>query len=261
MSEPDLSGTDLAGRAAIVTGGASGIGEALVTELTSGGAYVLAVDLDADGLGRIAAATGCATMTTDVSSAEANAAIVERCVAEFGRLDLSFLNAGVLDRPFETLGQPYVIDDIDWARYDLVRGVLLDAVIHGTVAATSVMAATGGGAIVATASAAGLMAWPMTPIYSATKHAVTGWCGAIAPALEREQVTINAICPAGIATPLVGRAAAEADTIDRLLSPTQVAQAMIGIAIGGSTGASWSIVANREPMLEQHNFAPIPGFP
>lgn len=253
--------SDLDGTAAIVTGGASGIGEALTRELTRRGARVLAVDLDNDGLERISAETGCATIAADVSTAEANLTIVERCVADFGRLDLAFLNAGVLDRPIASLGVPYVIGDIDWSRYDLVRGVLLDAVIHGTVAATPAMSSNGGGAIVATASVAGLMAWPMTPIYSATKHAVTGWVGAIAPALEREQVRINAICPGGIATPLVGRTAADAEHEGHLLAPTQVAQAMIEIAIGKGTGQAWSIVADREPMLQPHEFAPIPGFP
>lgn len=261
MSSPNQDGSDLTGMAAIVTGGASGIGAALTTELCGRGASVLAVDLDAGGLERLSAATGCAILAADVATAESNVAIVEQCVAEFGRLDLAFLNAGVLDRPIETLGDPYVIGDIDWDRYDLVRGVLLDAVIHGTVAATPAMAVSGGGAIVATASVAGLMAWPMTPIYSATKHAVTGWVGAIAPALQRESVRINAICPGGIATPLVGRTAADADTIEHLLSPTQVAHAMIEIATGDGSGASWSIVANRDPVLQQHTFAPIPGFP
>ena len=250
---------DLTGQAAIVTGGASGIGEALVAALTEAGASVLAVDLDEDGLARIANATGCATMSADVVSREANLAIVDRCIDSFGRLDLSFLNAGVLDRKRAELGEPYRVGELDWDRYALVRGVLLDAVVHGTAAAVPRMNA--GGSIVATASVAGLLGWDPTPIYSSMKHGVVGWVRAIAPAVERDDVRINAICPGGIATPLVGMTAEMADTIDRVLAPREVAEAMIDIAKRDSNGVVWSIVANREPVLQQHDFNAVPDFP
>lgn len=248
-------------KVALVTGAASGIGEALTHQLVGRGIKVLAVDFNTEGLERVRAETDCATMNVDVASAATNRAIVARCMKTFGRLDMAFLNAGVLDRPVSSFGDEFLVGDIDWDRYEVVRGVLVDAVIHGTVAATEAMAESGGGSIVATASAAGLMPWPITPVYSASKHAVVGWVGAIAPALARQSVTINAICPGGIATPLVGRVAADAETIERLLSPDDVATAMIGIATGDDTGQAWSIVANREPELQLHNFAPIPGFP
>lgn len=247
--------------AALVTGAASGIGEALTRDLIGRGMQVLAVDFNTEELERVGAETGCAMMNVDVASAATNRAIVARCVKTFGRIDLAFLNAGVLDRPLSSFADEFVVGDIDWDRYEVVRGVLLDAVIHGTVAATEAMAETGGGSIVATASAAGLVPWPITPVYSAAKHAVVGWVGAIAPALARQSVTINAICPGGIATPLVGRVAADAETIDRLLSPSEVAAAMIDIATGDDTGQIWSIVANREPRLQLHHYAPVPDFP
>ena len=249
--------SDLAGKTAVVTGGASGIGEALVTRLTERGANVLAVDLDAAGLDRMADASGCETMSVDVSSREANDAIMAAAVESFGGLDMAFLNAGVLDRPVESMRDPYRVSDIDWGRYELVRGVLVDAVIHGTVAATAAMG--GSGAIVATASAAGLVGWEPTPVYCASKHAVVGWVRAIAPALERDGVTIAAICPGGIATPLVGRTAADAG--GRLLSPTQVADAMIDAAQSGETGQAISVVGGRDPVAMVHEFADIPGFP
>jgi len=253
--------TEPTGKVAIVTGAASGIGEALAHALVAQGIKVLAVDFNTEALEKVGDDTGCETMSVDVASAATNRAIIARCMKTFERLDLAFLNAGVLDRPPSSFRDEYKIGDIDWDRYDIVRSVLLDAVIHGTVAATEAMAESGGGSIMATASAAGLMPWPMTPVYSAAKHAVVGWVGAIAPALERQSVKINAICPGGIATPLVGRVAADAETIDRLLAPADVAQAMIDIAMGDATGQAWSIVANRDPQLQLHEFAPIPGFP
>lgn len=261
MTGTAMTETAMTEKAALVTGAASGIGEALTRELIDRGIKVLAVDFNTEGLERISEETGCSTMNVDVASAATNRAIVARCVKTFERLDYAFLNAGVLDRPLDSFGDEYLVGDIDWDRYEIVRGVLLDAVIHGTVAATEAMAETGGGSIMATASAAGLLPWPITPVYSASKHAVVGWVGAIAPALARQSVTINAICPGGIATPLVGRVAADAETIERLLSPVDVANAMIDIATGGGTGEIYSIIANREPALQLHQHAPIPSFP
>ena len=118
-----------------------------------------------------------------------------------------------------------------------------------------------GGSIVATASVAGLLGWDPTPIYSSMKHGVVGWVRAIAPAVERDDVRINAICPGGIATPLVGMTAEMADSIDRVLAPREVADAMIDIATGDGNGVVWSIVANREPVLQQHDFNAVPDFP
>ncbi|MEM7094450.1 MAG: SDR family NAD(P)-dependent oxidoreductase [Actinomycetota bacterium] len=250
---------DLTGKAAIVTGGASGIGEALVVQLRDAGADVLAVDLDQPGLDRVSEATGCTTMHIDVTSRAANLAVVARCIELFGTLDLSFLNAGVLDRKREELGDPFGVNDLDFDRYELVRGVLLDAVVHGTAAATERM--QGDGTIIATASAAGLVPWHPTPIYSAMKHGVVGWVRAVAPALERDGVRINAICPGGIATPLLGVPAERSESIDRMLSPREVAAAMIELALGDRTGEAWSIVANRDPVLQPHDFNAIPDFP
>ncbi len=254
-----MSGHD--GLRVVVTGGASGIGAEVVKQLTSTGASVLAADLDTDGLATLARTTGCATATVDVADPAGNENLIDAAVDAFAGLDLVFLNAGVLDRRREELSDPFRVADLDMDRYDVVRGVLFDAVVHGTIAATRAMAPAGGGSIVATASAAGLVPWHPTPIYSAAKHAVVGWVRAIAPALERDGVRINAICPGGVATPLIGMTADAAETIDRLLAPAQVAEAMIATALDQGTGQAISVVAGRHPLAQVHDFNEIPGFP
>lgn len=258
-NEGILMTEQLAGKAAIVTGGASGIGAALVQALTDAGASVLAVDMAADGLAQISEQTGCATRVADVSTDDENEAIVADALERFGRLDLAFLNAGILGRAREVMGQQYTAADIDLERYKLLRGVNLDAVVYGTVAAAKAMAATGGGAIIATASTAGLTAWHPTPMYTASKHAVVGWVRAMGPALAADGIRINAICPAGVSTPLVGLRPEDAG--GSTLAPATVAEAMIDTALGDLVGEAITVVAQRDPIWQPHVFNDVPGFP
>ncbi len=252
---------DLGGKTAVVTGGGSGIGRAIVEQLTAQGASVLAADRNNEALADVAASCGCSTMEIDVTSESANQELMATAVAEFGSLDMVFLNAGILGRRRESLADPYVAGDLDLDRYRAVMAVNADAVVIGTVAATKVMAEQNGGAIVATASTAGLSAWSATPFYAASKHAVVGWVRAMARALERDGVTINAICPAGVATPLVGRNADDAGDESRLLRPETVAKAAIDTALGGATGQAVSVVAGRDPVWEPHEFNDVRSFP
>lgn len=252
---------ELDGNVAVVTGGGSGIGRAIVEALVVGGASVLAADLDALALEAVAEATGCATIEVDVTSEQANNDMMSAAMDRFGRLDLAFLNAGVLGRPRTSHGDPYLASDLDLDRYRAAMAVNTDAVVYGTVAATKVMAATGGGAIIATASTAGLTAWPITPFYAASKHAVVGWVRAMGESLALEGVTMNAICPGGVATPLVGRVAADAGDETRLLRPSTVAEAAIATALSGANGQAVSVVAGRDPIWQAHDFSDVPGFP
>jgi NAD(P)-dependent dehydrogenase (short-subunit alcohol dehydrogenase family) len=254
----EASAPSLDARRAIVTGGGSGIGAELVAQLVAGGAAVLAADLDAAGLEAVAAATGASTMLVDVADGEhANTAMVAEAVAALGGVDLVFLNAGILGRPIADQGLPYTVAELDPARYRAVAAVNIDGVIFGTLAAAASM---NGGAIIATASAAGLVPWGPDPFYTATKHAVVGWVRAIAPALASQGITIDAICPGGVATPLVGANAADAADRPNLLAPAEVADAMILTALEPGSGRAVSVVAGRDRVRQEHRFADIPGF-
>lgn len=246
------------GATAIVTGGASGIGAELTRLLTDGGATVLAVDLDETGLDAIAAETGCLTSAFDITDEATCDAIVEAALTDLGGLDLAFFNAGILGRAIGDQGEPYGARDLDSARYRAVMAVNVDGVVYGSLAAWRAMAADNGGAIVVTSSAAGLAPWAPDPFYTISKHGVVGWVRAVADAMAGDDVTIDAICPGGVATPLVG-----ADSVsDRptLLAPAEVAQVMIDAALEPDTGRAISVIAGRNPVAQPHTFNSIPGF-
>lgn len=253
----------LEGRAAVVTGGASGIGRALVDALTGAGAQVLAVDVDESGLAAVAEATGCRTRRADVGSRDENEALVADAVGAFGRLDLVFLNAGVLGRQPRPAEWSITDLDADLHRFPLVSSVNIDGVVYGTVAAAKAMATDGGGhggSIVVTASVAGLVGFSPTPMYSLSKAAVIGWVRATASNLASDGVRINAICPAGVATPLIGLDESAADGVPSLLAPADLAAEMIATATSDATGEAFSVVGGRDPLRQQHPFEPVPGF-
>lgn len=244
---------------ALVTGAASGIGAALVAQLCAGGAQVMAVDIQASALAELASEHGCETQVVDVTTEQANRDMVATTIASLGELDLVFLNAGILGRTREEQGQPYRVGDLDLDQYRKVMAVNTDSVIYGTVAAAPHM--RDGGGIIVTASAAGLVPWKPTPFYSATKHAVVGWARATSDALAEQNITINAICPGGVATALLGLTADVAKDVPKLLDPATVAAAAIDTALGAATGTAVSVVASRDPVVQTHSFTSIPDFP
>ncbi|MDT5090921.1 MAG: hypothetical protein QOH60_284, partial [Mycobacterium sp.] len=162
--------TALRGQQAIVTGGGSGIGAALVRALTALGADVLCTDVDVDAAKQSAtAAPGPGTATAehlDVTDAAAVQAAVDGVVARAGRLDFMFNNAGIVwggDTELLTLEQWNAIIDVN------IRGV-----VHGVLAAYPLMIRQGHGHIINTASLAGLVPGGRLVSYSMTKHAVVG---------------------------------------------------------------------------------------
>lgn len=251
----------LSGKVAIVTGGGSGIGAAIVTQLCANGVSVLAADRDTAALDAIVTSTGCTPFEIDVTAEDENRAMVANAVDTFGQIDLAFLNAGILGRPRDAHRTAFVASDLDLDSYRAAMAVNVDGVVFGTVAVAEAMAESGGGSIVATASTAALVGWPITPFYSASKHAVLGWVRSMADSLGTQDISINAICPGGVATPLVGLESAAAGDESRLLLPATVASAAIDIAQSGFTGEAVSVVAGRDEVAQIHPFNDVPGFP
>jgi NAD(P)-dependent dehydrogenase (short-subunit alcohol dehydrogenase family) len=209
-------------RSALVTGGASGIGAAVVRKLEQDGADVRSLDL----------VTG-----FDVSDPAAWAGVEG---AEF-----AFLNAGVGGAG----------DDL--AGYRRMLATNVDGVVLGVRRLQQVMG--DGGSIVATASLAGLMPMPADPIYTLTKHAVVGYVRAIAPHLAERGIRINAICPGFVNTPIVTdelRAWIAAEGIP-LMEPEQVADAVLAAARATDTGQAWVVQPGREPL--RYEFRGVPG--
>ncbi len=246
-------------KVAIVTGAASGIGAALTRHLIDTNHLVLGVDINSSKLNALSDDTGCATIVGDIASEEFNQSVASHANEVFGRLDYVFLNAGILGRDIELQGTEFKIDDLEQAKYHKTRSINFDAVVYVTIE-TSPYLTSGGGSIVVTASIAGLTAWNRDPYYTATKHAAIGWVRGTAPALQSQMISINAICPGGVATPLVGLERLESDN-PNLLNPEQVAHAMLEIAQGNSTGKAFVIKAGQEPLTQIYDFASIEGFP
>jgi len=230
-----------------VTGGASGIGRAIVRRLAVEGMSVLVVDVE-EAAGREAAGevVDGRFERADVSSS----GDWERLAAEAGTLSLACLNAGVGTATADLL-------ELSEPEYRRVLGVNVDGVVLGVRALAPVL--EGGGRIVVTASLAGLVPIDGDPIYGLTKHAVIGFVRSVAPQLERRGIAINAVCPGIADTPLVGAAArAQLDAAGfPLLRPEEVAAAVVVAAESGQTGQAWVCQPGREPL--QFRFPNVPG--
>lgn len=237
---------------AVVTGGASGIGRATSELLAEDGMRVVVADLDAVQGPRVADAVGGRFVEIDVSDPSAWASLVADVVATEGSLDVAYLNAGV------TTGVRDIRELTD-EQYRRIMGVNVDGVVFGARACAAQMAETGGGSLVATASIAGLIGFPPDPVYTMTKHAVVGLVRGLAPTLEPFGVTLNAICPGIVDTPLVGeqaKAGLEAAGFP-LMPPRQIAEAVLLAVRSGETGQCFVCQPGREP--ERFEFGQVPG--
>lgn len=214
-------------RSALVTGGRSGIGAAIVERLQAEGVdEVHVLDL-ADGF--------------DVADPAA--------WDEVPPVELACLNAGVISRTGDVAELPV-------EEYRRVLAANVDGVVLGTRAVARTMGA--GNAIVATASLAGLVAVPGDPVYSLTKHAVLGWVRSVAAQLEPRGIRVNAVCPGLVDTPMT---AAVRDQLDEkglpLIPPAAVADAVLLAATDELTGQAWVVQPGREPL--RFRFPGVPG--
>jgi NAD(P)-dependent dehydrogenase (short-subunit alcohol dehydrogenase family) len=206
---------------ALVSGGASGIGAAVVEKLRAGGTDVRVLDL-ADGF--------------DVSDASAWDSV--------GPAELAFLNAGI------GTGEGDMLELTD-ERYRRIVGTNIDGVVFGVRRLARVM--PDGGAIVVTASLAGLTTMVADPIYSGTKHFLVGFVRSVAPQLAERGIRISAVCPGIVDTPLLGPMRQR--TLDagiELMRPEEIADAVLSAARDEASGQIWTCLPGRAPA--RHEF-------
>jgi NAD(P)-dependent dehydrogenase (short-subunit alcohol dehydrogenase family) len=240
---------DLTGKAALVTGGASGIGAAAVRRLAAAGAVVAIADLDETAARALAEEVGGLALPGDVSDLDTMTMLVDVAEDSFGRLNVVLLNAGVTSRQS---GVEYL--DVDG--YRRVMGVNLDHVVFGLTAAVPALRRAGGGNIIATASLAGLVPMPGDALYTASKHAVVGYVRAAASTLAGDGITVNAVCPGFADTPLIAAAKEQFGDFP-LLTADDVADAIEAILERGEPGECWFVQPGRE--AAPYGFRGVPG--
>ena len=205
---------ELAGKVAIVTGGASGLGRGIVERFVEEGASVVIADVDRDGGEALAGELGAtaAFKQTDVADAEQIQDVVDLAVERFGGLHIMCNNAGV-GGSFKRF-----LDD-DFADFDRVMAVNILGVMVGSQRAARHMVHNGGGVIVNTTSIGGINAGPGVMAYRATKAAVIHFTRSIAVELAGRGVRVNCVAPAHIPTAI--NASLDQSLIVRAMQPLQ----------------------------------------
>lgn len=233
------------GKVAVVTGAGSGIGRASALLFAERGASVVCVDIDDDAASSTAKSIGdlggeSLALTVDVREAKDAKRMVDETLARFGRLDILFNNAGVL---FHRL-----LPDVEEDDWDRMIGINLKGVFLGCKYALPVMAEQGGGAIVNTASDAGLRGLDMLTVYCASKGGVVQITKAMAVEWASANIRVNCVCPGGVktgmTTPYMRDAmesegiseeefwarAGRAHPLGRMAEPKDIAQAVLFLA-------------------------------
>ena len=225
----------LAGKVALVTGGASGIGRATALTFAREGAKLIIADMNEDG-GRqtvhmITENGGDATFVqVDVSNATEVEAMISKAVETYGRLDCAHNNAGV--------GTPSRVPTADYTeeQWDYVLRINLKGVWLCMKYEIPQMLKQGGGAIVNTASVAGLVGFPTSSAYVASKHGVVGLTKTAALEYARHGIRVNCVCPGYIETPMTERSRNDpermahmiaSEPIGRLGKPEEIAETVV----------------------------------
>ena len=198
---------DFSGKVGIVTGGANGIGAAVARGFVARGGKVVIVDRDAAAGEALAASLGASALfrTADVTKSADVAAYVKAALDRFGAIDCFHNNAGIEGRVAR-------LAEYEEAVFDQIMAVNVKGVFLGLRHVLPVMIAAGRGAVVNTASIAGLVGSPGMSVYSASKHAVNGLTKSVAGEVGPNGIRVNAVCPGPIATRMI-------EEVSRQVSP------------------------------------------
>lgn len=224
----------LNGKVAIVTGGASGIGEMTVREMVKEGANVVIADVN-DGLGNNLAQElnqsekKVIYVHVDVTNESDIENMIERTVEEFGKVDIVFNNAGI--------GSLNPTTELSFEQWRKLVSVNLDGVFLVAKHGIKAMLRNGGGSIVNTASILGHVGQAQTAPYAASKGGVVNLTRALAIEYAKENIRVNAVCPGYIETPLLNQLDKEMKDhlislhpIGRLGKPEEIAKAVVFLA-------------------------------
>jgi NAD(P)-dependent dehydrogenase (short-subunit alcohol dehydrogenase family) len=236
----------LNGKAALVTGGGRGIGRAVALAFAREGARVAVAARTRSEIEAVAAECGTAAIAVelDVTDSAGCSRAIDRCLSEWGRLDVLVNNAGIgAGRKFTD------IDDASWRR---TLDVDLNGAFYLTRAALPAMLERGSGCVMAVASIAGKVGAAYASDYSAAKHGLIGLMRALAAEYARRGITFNCVCPAYVDTEMTqqtvanvmektgrSREAALAPLLTpqgRLVTPDEVASVCVFLASDAARG-------------------------
>ena len=212
---------EMQGKVIVVTGGASGIGAALVRRFAKAGAAGLVVaDLNAAQAQAVADEVGALAVRTDVSNEADMQALVARATEHFGRVDVLCSNAGV------ALGGGLDASNADWQR---IWDINLMSHVYGARAVLPQMLERGEGYLLQTASAAGLLSHPQSATYAVTKHAAVSLAEWLSINYGDRGIRVSCLCPQGVRTPLLMGKDGDRHSflLDSALMPEQVAEDVI----------------------------------
>jgi 3-oxoacyl-[acyl-carrier protein] reductase len=226
----------LAGKTAIITGGASGFGKEMAKRFAEEVANVVVADLNLVGAENAAADIGKSSIAVhaDVTRKEEVDTMVQAAMDAFGRIDIMVNNAGFTHRNGSMLG-------VDEATFDLITGVNMKAIYYSALAVVPIMERQGGGSIITTASTAGLRPRPGLTWYNASKGWAISATKSMAIELAPKNIRVNCLCPVAGETPMLGlfmgedtpekRAQFKATVpLGRLSTPLDVANAALWLA-------------------------------
>jgi NAD(P)-dependent dehydrogenase (short-subunit alcohol dehydrogenase family) len=227
----------------LVTGAASGVGAGTARALAAAGVDVAVCDISPAGK-EVADDCRGIFVSLDVSDPAAWEPALREITTSLGPVDVAHLNAGMMTgTPNGPIDAAMKLPSVTLERYQRVLGVNVHGVVYGLRHLWEPMAAAGHGAIVVTASAAGLAPYVFDPIYSMTKHALVGLVRSTAPSLARSGVRLQAICPGAIDTPLMPEAGRTAGF--PMLTPDQMGAAVTDLLLNAREGSIFAISADH----------------
>jgi 3-oxoacyl-[acyl-carrier protein] reductase len=226
----------LEGKTAIVTGAASGFGEGMAKRFAEEGANVLVADLNGEGAERVASEIGAAAcpLAVDVARRVDVDRMAETALERFGRIDIMVNNAGYTHPNGDMLG-------VDEETFDRIADVNMKAIYLSALAVVPIMEKQGGGAIITTASTAGLRPRPGLTWYNASKGWAITATKSMAVELAPKNIRVNCLCPVAGETGMLAQFMGE-DTpekralfrasipLGRLSTPLDIANAALWLA-------------------------------
>jgi NAD(P)-dependent dehydrogenase (short-subunit alcohol dehydrogenase family) len=215
---------ELHGKVVVVTGGASGIGTGLCRRFREEGVRALIIaDLNGEAVTALADELDAEGVTLDVRDEAAIAKMVSEVEAQFGQIDLFCSNAGILNLDGGDFWATSSANEVWQANWE----IHVMAHVYAARACLPAMIGRGEGYFLHTISAAGLLSQPYTAAYATTKHAAIGFAESLAISHGDGGIKVSCLCPQAVDTAMLGGTDGGSAGIDGILSPAQVAQAVI----------------------------------